>query len=32
MTATTHSEFNDHTEALDVAKAFAGEIRGKRYS
>ncbi|KAI1659590.1 putative short-chain dehydrogenase [Daldinia decipiens] len=29
MTATTHPEFNDHTEALDVAKAFAGEIHGK---
>ncbi|KAI0122226.1 putative short-chain dehydrogenase [Daldinia grandis] len=29
MTAITHPEFNDHTEALDVAKAFAGEIRGK---
>ncbi|KAK6953473.1 hypothetical protein Daesc_005777 [Daldinia eschscholtzii] len=29
MTATTHPEFNERTEALDVAKAFAGEIRGK---
>lgn len=29
MTTTTHPEFNDHTEALDVAKAFAVEIRGK---
>ncbi|KAF3015842.1 hypothetical protein E8E14_005675 [Neopestalotiopsis sp. 37M] len=29
MTATTHSEFNDKTEALEVAKAFADSIRGK---
>ena len=29
MTATTHPEFNEHTEALDVAKAFAGDISGK---
>ncbi|XXG96440.1 hypothetical protein Hte_002723 [Hypoxylon texense] len=29
MTATTHPEFNDSTEALDVAKAFADNIRGK---
>jgi hypothetical protein len=29
MSATTHPEFNDKTEALDVAKAFSGSIRGK---
>lgn len=29
MTATTHPEFNDKTEAIDVAKAFAELIRGK---
>ncbi|KAI1799469.1 putative short-chain dehydrogenase [Daldinia bambusicola] len=29
MTTTTHPEFNDHTEALEVAKAFAGKIRAK---
>lgn len=29
MTATTHSEFNDQTEALDVAKVFSEAIRGK---
>ena len=29
MTATTKSEFNDQTEALDVAKAFPESIRGK---
>ncbi|KAI2626734.1 putative short-chain dehydrogenase [Hypoxylon sp. NC1633] len=29
MTATTHPEFNDKTEALEVAKAFADRIRGK---
>ncbi|KAF2659126.1 NAD(P)-binding protein [Lophiostoma macrostomum CBS 122681] len=26
---TTHPEFNDHTEALDVAKVFADNIRGR---
>lgn len=29
MTATTHSEFNEKTEALEVAKAFPDSIRGK---
>lgn len=29
MTATTHPEFNENTEALDVAKAFPEAIRGK---
>lgn len=29
MTATTHPEFNDNTEALEVAKAFSEAIRGK---
>ncbi|KAF2876647.1 hypothetical protein BDV95DRAFT_482811 [Massariosphaeria phaeospora] len=29
MPSTTHAEFNDKTEALDVAKAFADGIRGK---
>ena len=29
MTTTSHPEFNDHTEALEVAKAFSGGIRGK---
>lgn len=29
MTATTYPEFHKETEALDVAKAFAEEIRGK---
>ncbi|KAI8963524.1 putative short-chain dehydrogenase [Daldinia sp. FL1419] len=29
MTTTTHPEFNDHTEALEVAKAFPERIRGK---
>ncbi|TVY27548.1 putative oxidoreductase [Lachnellula hyalina] len=29
MTATTHPEFNDKTEALEVASAFAERIRGK---
>ncbi|KAI1772533.1 putative short-chain dehydrogenase [Hypoxylon cercidicola] len=29
MTATTYTEFNHSTEALDVAKAFADRIRGK---
>ena len=27
--AVTHPEFGQATEALDVAKAFASEIRGK---
>lgn len=29
MTATTHPEFDEKAESLDVAKAFAGEIRGR---
>lgn len=29
MTATTHSEFNDKTEGLEVAQAFAENIHGK---
>lgn len=29
MTATTYSEFDQKTESLDVAKAFAGEIQGR---
>lgn len=29
MTATTYSEFNEKTEASQVAKAFAGEVKGK---
>ncbi|PWY75521.1 NAD(P)-binding protein [Aspergillus heteromorphus CBS 117.55] len=29
MPATTHPEFNDQTEALEVAKAFASSIHGK---
>ncbi|KAG8668433.1 hypothetical protein FPOAC2_07716 [Fusarium poae] len=29
MPSTTHSEFGAQTEAVDVAKAFAGSIRGK---
>lgn len=29
MTATSHPEFNDQTEALEVAKAFPEAIRGK---
>ncbi|KAI1384731.1 putative short-chain dehydrogenase [Hypoxylon trugodes] len=29
MTATTHPEFNDKTEALEVAKAFAEGVHGK---
>lgn len=29
MPSTTHAEFNDSTEALDVAKAFPESIRGK---
>ncbi|KAH8812228.1 putative short-chain dehydrogenase [Xylogone sp. PMI_703] len=29
MTATSHPEFNDQTESLEVAKAFAEGIRGK---
>ncbi|KAI1106935.1 putative short-chain dehydrogenase [Jackrogersella minutella] len=29
MTATTHPEFNENTEALEVAKAFDDRIRGK---
>lgn len=29
MTATSHPEFNEQTEALEVAKAFAEGVRGK---
>lgn len=29
MTATTHPEFNDKTEGLQVAQAFADNIHGK---
>jgi hypothetical protein len=29
MTSTTHAEFDDKTEGIEVAKAFAGVIRGK---
>jgi hypothetical protein len=29
MAATTHSEFNAHTEAAEVAKAFASGIKDK---
>lgn len=29
MTTTSHTDFNSQTESLDVAKAFAGMIRGK---
>lgn len=29
MTATTHPEFDQQTESLEVAGRFAGEIRGK---
>ncbi len=29
MTATTNLEFNEKTEALEVAQAFAQSIRGK---
>jgi hypothetical protein len=29
MTATTHTEFNSQTEGLEVAEAFAENIRGK---
>lgn len=29
MTATTHPEFNQQTESLDVARTFAEEIRGR---
>ncbi|EED13787.1 short-chain dehydrogenase, putative [Talaromyces stipitatus ATCC 10500] len=29
MPATTHPEYNDSTEALEVAQAFAGNIRGR---
>ena len=30
MATTTHSEFNQETEGLEVAKAFAGQINGKK--
>lgn len=29
MAAASHPEYNDKTEALEVASAFADEIRGK---
>lgn len=29
MTATTHPEFNEKTESLEVAEKFAQQIRGK---
>ena len=29
MATTTHPEFNENTEALEVAEAFDGGIRGK---
>lgn len=29
MVSTTYPEFNDNTEALEVASAFAKNIRGK---
>jgi len=29
MTATTHAEFDQKTEGLEVAEKFAGKIRGK---
>lgn len=29
MASTSHPEFNEHTEGLDVAKAFPESIRGK---
>lgn len=29
MTFTSHQEFNDATEALEVAQAFAEHVRGK---
>jgi hypothetical protein len=29
MATTTNSEFNQETEGLEVAKAFAGQISGK---
>lgn len=29
MTATTNADFNDQTEALEVAQAFPQSIRGK---
>jgi len=29
MTSTTHAGFNDKTEGIEVAKAFAEVIRGK---
>lgn len=29
MTATTNPQFNDSTEAKDVAKAFASQVHGK---
>lgn len=29
MPATTHPEFNEKTEGLEVAQAFANNIRGK---
>jgi len=29
MTATSHPEFNESTEGLEVAKAFADSVHGK---
>lgn len=29
MPATTHPEYNESTEAVEVARAFASDIRGK---
>lgn len=29
MAATTHPEFSENTEAIEVAEAFPSEIRGK---
>lgn len=29
MTATSHPEFSDRTEGLEVAKVFSGRIHGK---
>ena len=29
MTSTTHPEFNDKTEALEVAKAFPENVKGR---
>lgn len=29
MTSTTHADLGENTEAIDVAKAFAGHVQGK---